>query len=205
MNINEINIKTNGFVDEFRKAQANLQANIAAGRGATFAYTGAPGTSPLPIFLRVLQRVARRAGGRSDEVHRHQLDQRDVPRIPGGDEPESVRVRVDNTTTGLIGNARSGTTRLRPAFRPTSSSRIRTSWSGHRNGRVQRRQPDDERRRHPRATRCRSNSASACRRASRSSASYTWAKAWHAAALSASRNRWRTFDRPDRSATCSTR
>ena len=40
----------NGFYDEFRKAQANLRANIIAGRGNTFAYTGAPGTSPLPIF-----------------------------------------------------------------------------------------------------------------------------------------------------------
>ena len=35
-------------------AQANLQANIAAGRGNTFAYTGAAGTSPLPIFLAYL-------------------------------------------------------------------------------------------------------------------------------------------------------
>jgi Carboxypeptidase regulatory-like domain/TonB-dependent Receptor Plug Domain len=51
IDLNEPNIATNGFVNEFRKAQANLQANIAAGRGATFAYTGAPGTSPLPIFL----------------------------------------------------------------------------------------------------------------------------------------------------------
>jgi hypothetical protein len=49
-NYNEQNIVENGFLDEFRKAQANLQANIAAGRGATFAFTGAPGTSPLPIF-----------------------------------------------------------------------------------------------------------------------------------------------------------
>jgi hypothetical protein len=40
----------NGFYDEFRKAQANLRANIVGGRGATFAYTGAPGTAPLPIF-----------------------------------------------------------------------------------------------------------------------------------------------------------
>jgi len=40
----------NGFYDEFRKAQANLRANIIAGNGNTFAYTGAPGTSPLPIF-----------------------------------------------------------------------------------------------------------------------------------------------------------
>lgn len=48
---NELNIVENGFLDEFRNAQANLAANIAAGRGNTFAYTGAPGTVPLPIFL----------------------------------------------------------------------------------------------------------------------------------------------------------
>ena len=51
LNYNEINIIENGFLAEFRKAQANLQANIAAGRGNTFAYTGAPGTAPLPIML----------------------------------------------------------------------------------------------------------------------------------------------------------
>jgi hypothetical protein len=51
VNLNEININANGFVSEFRKAQANLQANMASGRGATFAYTGAPGTSALPTFL----------------------------------------------------------------------------------------------------------------------------------------------------------
>src|SRR5262249_14191707 len=50
-NYNEFDIFNNGFIDEFRKAQANLQANIAAGRGNTFAFTGAPGPSPLPIFL----------------------------------------------------------------------------------------------------------------------------------------------------------
>jgi Carboxypeptidase regulatory-like domain len=41
----------NGFYDEFRRAQANLHANVQAGNGTTFAYTGAPGTSPLPIFM----------------------------------------------------------------------------------------------------------------------------------------------------------
>ena len=52
VNINEVNINNNGFLNEFRQAQANLQANIAAGRGATFAYMGAgSGTTPLPIFL----------------------------------------------------------------------------------------------------------------------------------------------------------
>jgi hypothetical protein len=44
------NILENGFYKEFQMAQQNLRANIAAGRGSTFAYTGAPGTAPLPIF-----------------------------------------------------------------------------------------------------------------------------------------------------------
>ena len=51
MNYNELNIIENGFFNEFKLAQANLQANIAAGRGNTFAYTGATGTAPLPILL----------------------------------------------------------------------------------------------------------------------------------------------------------
>jgi hypothetical protein len=48
---NEVNIVENGFLDEFRQAQANLQANRAAGAGNTFAFTGEPGTAPLPTFL----------------------------------------------------------------------------------------------------------------------------------------------------------
>jgi hypothetical protein len=48
----EVNIIENGYLDEFKLAQANLQANIAAGRGSTFRYFGAgTGTSPLPIHL----------------------------------------------------------------------------------------------------------------------------------------------------------
>lgn len=51
-NINEFNTIENGFAAEFAKAQANLYANIAAGRGNSFAYFGAnTGTSPLPIML----------------------------------------------------------------------------------------------------------------------------------------------------------
>ncbi len=51
-NYNEVNIQENGFLNEFRSAQANLQANIAAGRGSTFAYFGpGTGTSPLPTYL----------------------------------------------------------------------------------------------------------------------------------------------------------
>lgn len=51
-NLNEANTIENGFADEFLLAQANLYTNIAAGRGATFAYFGADsGTSPLPNIL----------------------------------------------------------------------------------------------------------------------------------------------------------
>jgi Carboxypeptidase regulatory-like domain/TonB dependent receptor/TonB-dependent Receptor Plug Domain len=54
-NYNEVNINTNGFLNEFRTAQGNLAANIAAGKGNTFAFTGAPGTNPLPTFLGYFQ------------------------------------------------------------------------------------------------------------------------------------------------------
>jgi hypothetical protein len=62
-NWNERNFVENGFLDEFKKAQANITANIAAGLGNRgFAYTGAPGTSPLPIHLAYLN-------GRSDATN----------------------------------------------------------------------------------------------------------------------------------------
>ncbi|HMY76589.1 MAG TPA: hypothetical protein PLQ88_32520, partial [Blastocatellia bacterium] len=55
-NLNEINIVENGFLNEFKLAQANLQANLlvptAQGGGAHFRYRGpGTGTSPLPITL----------------------------------------------------------------------------------------------------------------------------------------------------------
>ncbi len=51
-NLNEFNTIENGFAAEFALAQNNLYANLAAGRGSTFAYFGAAsGTSPLPIML----------------------------------------------------------------------------------------------------------------------------------------------------------
>ncbi len=61
--LNEPMIVENGFLKEFRLAQANLQANIAAGRGNTFAYTGVPGTSPLPIYLAYFSGIASARAG----------------------------------------------------------------------------------------------------------------------------------------------
>ena len=50
--LNEVNLLENGFLSEFRQAQANLVANQNAGRGNTFAFFGAgSGTQPLPIML----------------------------------------------------------------------------------------------------------------------------------------------------------
>jgi hypothetical protein len=58
MNLNEINTVENGFLSEFKLAMANLQSNIAAGRGNTFKYAGTgTGTSPLPITLAYLSGI----------------------------------------------------------------------------------------------------------------------------------------------------
>lgn len=63
-NYNELNIIENGFLDEFKLAMTNLQQNIAAGRGGTFAYAGpGTGTSPLPIFLAYFNGVSRDRAG----------------------------------------------------------------------------------------------------------------------------------------------
>ena len=53
-NWNELSLNGSGFLDEYKRARANLFANMAAGRGNTFAFTGAPGTSPLPLHLAYL-------------------------------------------------------------------------------------------------------------------------------------------------------
>ncbi|HEX6163423.1 MAG TPA: TonB-dependent receptor [Vicinamibacterales bacterium] len=58
LNYNERNFIENGFLDEFKRAMANLRANNASGAAArrgSFAYFGAgTGTSPLPIYLAYL-------------------------------------------------------------------------------------------------------------------------------------------------------
>ena len=58
LNYNERNVIENGFLDEFKRAMANLRANNSSGaadRRGSFAYFGAgTGTSPLPIYLAYL-------------------------------------------------------------------------------------------------------------------------------------------------------
>jgi hypothetical protein len=50
INLNEVNIFENGFLDEFTAAQRNLQIALAAGRAANFRNQGLPGQVDLPIF-----------------------------------------------------------------------------------------------------------------------------------------------------------
>jgi carboxypeptidase family protein/TonB-dependent receptor-like protein len=112
VNLNEISITDNGFLGEFRKAQANLQANMAAGRGATFAYTGAPGTSPLPIFLAYFNGVA---GGQAGDATKYNGANWTSPSFVGflaAQNPNPFGFMCNNAagctsttlTNGLIGN-----------------------------------------------------------------------------------------------------
>ena len=56
VDLNETNVFENGFLSEFRLAQANTLANLAAGRGFTMKYFGAgTGTVPLPILFKEFQ------------------------------------------------------------------------------------------------------------------------------------------------------
>jgi hypothetical protein len=65
-NWNERNLVENGFLEEFKLAQANLRANIAAGRGNTFRYFGdGTGTSPLPTYLAYFSGIAPSLAGDS--------------------------------------------------------------------------------------------------------------------------------------------
>ena|SRR5688572_14586893 len=62
--LNEVNVLENGFLSEFRLAQQNVLANLAAGRGFNFRYFGTgTGTSPLPIFLAHISGVPRANAG----------------------------------------------------------------------------------------------------------------------------------------------
>jgi hypothetical protein len=85
VNYNEANIVENKFLDEFRLAQANLQANIAANRCQpgvnssgcqnNFAYFGpGTGTFPLPIYLAYFSAVPQAESGTA-HVHVRQFPQ----------------------------------------------------------------------------------------------------------------------------------
>src|SRR3954452_24199506 len=105
LNINEINVTANGFVQEFRKAQANLQANVAAGRGNTFAYTGVAGTSPLPTFLAFFQGLPTGQAGNTANYTSAQFTNATNLGFLAAQNPNPFGFASTNTTTGFVGNA----------------------------------------------------------------------------------------------------
>jgi hypothetical protein len=102
-NWNERNILENGFLDEFRKAQGNLRANLAATGTASFAYTGAAGTQPLPTYLAYLS-------GRADATNTaaYTASQFTNPAFLArlsAIEPEVIAMAGDIDTTAFRANA----------------------------------------------------------------------------------------------------
>jgi len=104
-NFNEINTKENGFLDEFRLAQANLRANIAAGLGNTFAYTGAAGTSPLPIFAGAYNAVSKANAGNPAVYTGSNWTNTTFLGFLALYQPNPGGFASTNTTNGLIGNS----------------------------------------------------------------------------------------------------
>ncbi len=104
-NYNEINTKENGFLNEFRKAQANLEANIAAGKGNTFAYTGVPGTSPLPIFAAAYNTLTAAQANNSALYTGNSWTNTTFLGFLARYSPNPGGFASTNSTNGLVGNA----------------------------------------------------------------------------------------------------
>ena len=111
-------------------AQANLQANIAAGRGAHVRLHRRAGHVAAADLPRVLQRRSRRRTPATRRSTPAQLDEHDVPRLPGGAQPEPVRLRRTTPPTACRATRRSAATRSPPGCRRTSSSPTRTCIGG---------------------------------------------------------------------------
>jgi Carboxypeptidase regulatory-like domain len=103
-NYNEFNITDNGFLKEFRQAQANLAANLAASNTASFAYTGAPGTAPLPIFLAYFNAQPTANAGNSALYTGGNWTSAAFLAFLAKFNPNPFGFASNNTTTGLQGN-----------------------------------------------------------------------------------------------------
>ena len=117
-NYNEFNISENGFLNEFRQAQKNLAANIAAGPGRgciggvttancqnNFAFTGAPGTAALPIFLAYFNRVASAGANTAANYSGANWTNATFLGFLSALNPNPYGFAQNNTTNGLQGNA----------------------------------------------------------------------------------------------------
>jgi len=105
-NYNETNIVENGFLNEFKLAQANLQANIAAGRGNTFKYAGpGTGTSPLPIYLAYFQGLPASQAGDTTKYTSANFASANFTGPLALNNPQPYTTAGLSSTQGLQGNA----------------------------------------------------------------------------------------------------
>jgi hypothetical protein len=110
-NYNEANINENGFLDEFRNAQANLQAHIAAGCGGSgqpacsFAYRGAgTGTVPLPIYLAFFSGVPLAQANDASRYNSSNFTSNNFINSLAMFNPNPFTPAGTNSNTGLSGN-----------------------------------------------------------------------------------------------------
>jgi hypothetical protein len=104
-NYNQLNIVSNGFLNEFRQAQANLAANIANLKGNTFAYTGVPGTAPLPTFLGFFQGLGSVNAGNPANYSSANFSNVTFLGFLAANNPNPFGFASTNTTTGFAGNS----------------------------------------------------------------------------------------------------
>ena len=128
LNQNEFNIVENGFLNEFKQAQTNLQANIANGRGNTFAFTGAPGTAPLPVFLAFFNGLSAANAGNAAAYAGGNWTNATFLGFLAAQQPAAVQLRQRRTRRprrACSATPRCRPTRPRPACPPTTSSPTR--------------------------------------------------------------------------------
>ena len=124
INYNEINIFDNGFIQEFRAAQANLRANVAAGQtNQGFAYRGpGTGTVPLPIMFAYFQGAGDPNNAAAYTSSNFRTNNTYLtPLATFNPDPFTLRTTCTPTRVSAI------TQRTRAASRRTSSSPIRIS------------------------------------------------------------------------------
>ena len=118
---NEVNWRTNGFLEEFQLAQKNLQANLASGIAGR-ARTRSPTSARAPARRRcrsTWRRSTARPQGRRQPgaLHRHELDEQRAPERARGAQSEPRWRREQRSSRPR----RSAPTWPRPAIRRTSS------------------------------------------------------------------------------------
>ena len=193
VNLNEINITTNGFLNEFRQGAGEPAGQHRRRPRRDVRLHGRAGHVAAADLPGVLQRAAARQRRQRGGLHGHQLDQRDVPRLPGGAEPEPVRASRRHATRPTASSAtrRSAPTRVAaglPANFFLANPDVLGGAQPRRRNCAAARAP----------TRCRSSSASASRTASRSTPATPGAtRSCSSATASASRSR-RSAGRPGR-------